>query len=241
MGNIFVCVALSIFVLFWAMTGITIGRKLYKNFRNEDHQDRGKVIQRIMKTYAMVQCILWPVLAIIAWTFYVNKMLFNKIDHALIRHSVSLFRFLFTLFRCYIGFNSLIIALCRYSFIVYENQVFKIGLKRIKCIYISSSVGIPILIAVLNELVTPTEMAWMCLFVPQNNQTYHSENDMGQFCTKNTVESVTQSLIYELFNQHLSLSVIHGMQICNGILICVALSNILEGVMYLHIFIHARR
>jgi hypothetical protein len=241
MENITVCVTLGILGLLWAMIGIIIGRKFYQNVQKEDHQERGKVIQRIMKTYAMLQCILWPVLAIIAWTFYVNKMVFNKIDHALIRHSVSLFRFLFTLFRCYIGFNSLIIALCRYSFIVYENQVFKIGLKRIKCIYISSSVGIPILIAVLNELANPTEMVWMCLFVPQNNQTYHGENDVGQFCTKNTVDSVTQSFIYDILNRYLSSSVIYGMQIWHGILLSTALSNIFEGFMYLHIFIYARR
>ena len=188
----------------------------------------------------MVQCIFWPIIAIFAWTLYVNKMVFNKIDHSLIRHSVSLLRFLFTWFRSYIGFNSLIIALCRYSFIVYEHQVFKIGFKQVKCIYFSSSVGIPILIAVLCELVIPTEMVWMCLFMPQKNQTYHGDNDIGQFCTKNAEEFVTQSLLYKTFDQNFS-SVIHGMQICYVILLAVALSNILEGIMYLHTFIYARR
>ena len=241
MENIIVCVTLGIFALFWAMIGITIGRKFYQNVKKEDHQERGKVIQRLMKTYAMVQCILWPVLTIIAWAFYVNKMIINKIDHDLIRHSVSLFRFVFTLFRSYIGFNSLIIALCRYSFIVYEKQVFKIRLKRVRCIYLSSSVGLPIFIAVVNELLMPIEMTWMCLFVPQNNQTYHDDNDIGQFCIKNTVQSVDQSLIYEFFNPHFSSSVIYGMKICYWGLLIVALSNVPEGIMYLHTFNYARR
>ena len=137
MDIITACVTLSIFVLLYGIIGITIGRKFYQNVQKEDHQERGKVIQRIMKTYAMVQCIMWPVIGILAFTFYINKIALNKIDHSLLRPSISLLRFVFTLFRSYIGFNSLIIALCRYSFIVYENQVFKIGLKRIRNIYIS--------------------------------------------------------------------------------------------------------
>ena len=74
MDIITVCVTLSIVVLFYGIIGITIGRKFYQNVQKEDHQERGKVIQRIMKTYAMVQCIMWPVIGILALAFYVNKI-----------------------------------------------------------------------------------------------------------------------------------------------------------------------
>ena len=41
--------------------GIIVNRKLYHNIKNEVHRENGKVIQRILKTYSLVQCTL-PVL-----------------------------------------------------------------------------------------------------------------------------------------------------------------------------------
>ena len=79
------------------------------------------------------------------------------------------------------------------------------------------------------------------MFMPHSNQTDQDFDDLGVFCTKNTVESTTQSPIYNVINDHLSPSVIYGMEIVRLVLMIVALSNILEGAMYLHIFIYARR
>ena len=194
-----------------------------------------------MKTYTIVQCVIWPIIAFFALLLYMNKLVYNEIDHIWVRHAISSLRFLFTLFRSYIGFNSLIIALCRYSFIVYEIQVFKIGLKRIRFSYLSSSVGIPILIALLNELVIPIEMVWICMLMPHNNQTDGEYDETGVFCTKNEEQFVNQSPVYIFFNYNFSPLLIEGMKICRHILIILAFSNILEGIMYLHTFIYVKR
>ena len=190
MKNIYVCVVLGIFGSLWATAGIIIGRKFYKNVQKEHHQEKGKVIQRIMKTFAIVQCTVWPIVMILAWLLYVNKSLFDRIDHNWIRHTISSSRFFYTWFRGYIGYNSLIIALCRYSFIVHENLVIKAGFKRIRYFYLGSSIVIPILLALFTELLIPIELAWICLFMPQSNQTDHDSNDVGLFCTKNTTSSM---------------------------------------------------
>ena len=55
-----ISIFLILFGLLWTIAGMTVCKKLYDKVRNEDHQERGKVIQRIMKTYAMAQLLSWP-------------------------------------------------------------------------------------------------------------------------------------------------------------------------------------
>ena len=56
-----ISIFLILFGLLWTIAGMTVCKKLYDKVRNEDHQERGKVIQRIMKTYAMAQLLSWPI------------------------------------------------------------------------------------------------------------------------------------------------------------------------------------
>ena len=45
--------------LFTFSIGIAIGFKGYRNIDEEELKDNGKMIQRIIKTYAIVQCVCW--------------------------------------------------------------------------------------------------------------------------------------------------------------------------------------
>ena len=78
-----VIVTLTISGILFSIFGIIISKKLYKNVREEVHQERGKVIQRIMKTYSLVQCVGWPLMMITAWLLYVNKVGLKMIQHLL--------------------------------------------------------------------------------------------------------------------------------------------------------------
>ena len=122
-----------------------------------------------MQTYALVQCIGWPFMTAIAWLLYMNKTGFTFVQPILIRYVIIFMRLLFTAFRVYVGFNSLIVAMCRYSFIVHENHVFKIGIERMRYIFLSGSIVFPIFIAILNDATQPIELAWICMFMPQND------------------------------------------------------------------------
>ena len=245
MQYIIVSVALFIFGTIWALSGMTIGRKLYNNVRKEDHQERGKVIQRIMKTYSMVQCVGWPIVMIAAWILYVNNNVFTFIQPFMVRYAIITLRFLYTMFRVYIGFNSLIISMCRYTFIVYENFVCKIGIRRMKYIFLCSSVVLPILIAFFNEATHPIEIAWICVFMPQDNlknpQCNDGNDSHGIFCAKNIMEDITESPIYNVLHEHLSSPFSYGLQMFTKALLIATTSNILEGFMYLHTFIYIRR
>ena len=59
---IFTYIALCLVISF---TGILIGYKLYHNINDEDFRQKGKVIQRILKSYCIVQCISWPFILIL--------------------------------------------------------------------------------------------------------------------------------------------------------------------------------
>ena len=237
-------VILIIFLILWSSAGVVIGKNFYIKVKKEEHQERGKVIQRIMKTYALVQCICWPSFGWVAYLLYLNKTAMTIFHPALIRPAIILYRFTYTSFRVYIGFNSLIIALCRYSFVVLEMQVLRIGIKRMRKAFLISSVFMPIFIAILNEASIPIEIVWLCLFVPRSNQTIlmPDENELGGIlCTKSNVEQVSESPIYSFIHGHLPQYVDNGMEIFAKVFIWLIFLNVLECFMYIHTFMFMRR
>ena len=130
---------LILFGLLWTIAGMRVCKKLYDKVRNEDHQERGKVIQRIMKTYAMAQLVSWPLVMISGWFLHVNKTLFRFVEPFVVRYLIITLRCFYSTFRGYIGFNSLIIAACRYCFIVKDSLVSRIGIERTRYIFLTTS------------------------------------------------------------------------------------------------------
>ena len=242
----FVVLSVLLFIVgsLWAIAGILINKKFYDNVRKEEHQERGKVIQIIMKTYSLVQCIVWPFVTIVAWLLYVNKFVFSILQPRRTRYVVITMRFVYTMFRAYIGFNSLSIAICRYTFIVYENMVSKFGIKQVKLCIISLSIVTPIMLGVSNEISNPVEIAWICMFMPTINQTniiVDYNNMTTIFCSRNHLEDITESIVHITLNEHLSPSLKGVIKICHTSLMAIIGCNLLEGIMYGHTFAYMRR
>ena len=236
-------IILSTLLVVWLIAGVIVNKKLLEKVRKEEHQERGKVIQRIMKTYALIQCIVYPALAILGWFLYLNKTVLTIIQPSLVRPVITLSRFVFTVFRKYIGFNSLIIAVCRYSFIFYEDQVFKFGINRIRYIFLTSSVCIPLILAFLNEATIPIETVWYCLFAPRVNETMIGSGDIASssvFCTKNNIEEITESPIYNLIHEYVSPSLNYATEVTSKVLVSLIFLNIIEGFIYFHTFVYIK-
>ena len=117
---------------------IFLNRKLYNNLKNEKHRENGKVVQRILKTYSIVQCTL-PVLIYPLFLLMLNNEIFEYLDPALRYSFVQLVRCLFTIYIYYILSNSLIIALTRYLFIVFVATANKVETLTIKRFFIGLS------------------------------------------------------------------------------------------------------
>ena len=129
-------------------------------------------------------------------------------------------RSLFLLFRYYIGFNSFIIAICRYCFIVFDQTTRAFGIDKTRKMLLCVSFGIPLLVAVLGEATVPMEHAWIAL---------------------STAEDKFESPIYELANSLLPNCVTYGIGLFCMSLLGIIFSNIGEGLIYLHIYIYGRR
>ena len=234
---------ISLFIVgsMYSITGIFINRKLYNNIKNEKHQEKGKVIQRIMKTYALVQCVVTPAMTITAWLLYVNKNALNIVQPFATGYIIKTSRFLYVWFRVYIGFNSLIIAACRYCFIVKDSLVSRIGIERTRYIFLTTSVAVPALLALSNEATLPLESAWICMFMPNDNNSEEIKDNSDIFCSNDIMVDVSESPIYNALHGFLSPTMIFCLQVCHKIILFIATSNIIEGILYILTFLFIRR
>ena len=221
--------------------GIIVNKKLYQNVRNEEHLEKGKIIQRIMKTHSLVQCVTWPVLISSAFFMKMNKNLLEIISPTYVGHIITIGRSFNTVNSCYCGFNSLIIAISRYSCIVYDDSIEKIGVKRMRSLLVSSSIGIPIFVSILNEALIPVEKIWIALFMPNYRYSYDKNSYQNETDIVNADEYVEQSPFFLIADSYLPASIKSGLRLVRFIMLFLIHSNLLEGIMYLHTFLYSFR
>ena len=240
---LFVAISLTLITFTFTIAGIALGKKLYDNIQKENHQENGKIVQKIMKTYAIINCIGYPIVMISAWVLYVNKFVLPIFWPGLTRYAILTLRLVYTLLRSYVGLNSLIIAICRYSLILCKNQVVNIGIDRFQSIILSISVVMPFILAVSNEATHPVEIIWKCLFMPYDKQKllFDTRNVSDIFCSRHHVQSISESQIYTVYNEYLPPSITQGMKEFHAVFVVMIGSNVLEGFLYGHIFTHVKR
>ena len=213
-------ISASLMTAILLILGVIVGLRLYKNLKNEKHKEQGKVIQRIMKTYTVIQCVAWPFLIICIGLLRLNKVFIKFLTPSLERQAITMLRSLFGLFRNYIGFNSLIIAICRYCFIVCEEKTSKIGIEKARQILLCGSFGIPLLLAIFNEATVPINHGWIAL---------------------GTTENSFQSPLYIVVQGLFPTFITYGIELCCITLVGIIFANIIEGLIYSHIYIYSRR
>ena len=220
--------------------GIIIGMKLYKNIKDEDHKEKGKVIQKIMKTYAIVQCFSWPLLMIWYGFLHVNTEM-QIIPRQFLRYIFSITRYLTSLNTDYVSFNSLIIAMCRYTFVVFETNAEGFGIDKLKNILICSSVGIPIFRSVLHQCTVPIEDNFLSTFHPLFDEYKNNKSTVYQSDESNVSSHILESPLYTSVHVIFPSAVIWVMKRISDCMVVLIYSNIVEGIIYLHIFIFVKR
>ena len=241
MEDIFFSLVWFFISLLVSIVGVGLCKKLYTDVKNEEHQEKSKIIQRILKTYALVQCIGWPLLMSTSWLLYINRSHINALGLSYIQAGVMFIRILWRTLRNYIGFNSFIIALSRYLFIVKDDMVLKFGIRRIRHILLSSSMAMPIFLSLVGEATTPIEHAYFCVFVPKSINSYQYNNNTDSFCSQATVTKVFESPLYTFCWNYLPLAINYAIMMLRLILVIMVHSNLMEGIMYLHIFLFCWR
>ena len=240
--NILEVIAYFAYSISMITLGIMVNNRLYKNVKNEEHLEKGKIIQRIMKTHSLVQCIAWPSLIVMAFLLKMNKHLhLDFIPQSYVGYIIGIQRFLNTLNGCYGGFNSLIMAISRYVCIVHYLAVDGYGVRKVRKFLVGSSIGIPFLLAMLTDALVPVENIWEILFLPNNNFIHnsHGSNDTSQFV--NPKLQIVTSPIYYLTNTYLPSEMYYVLKLVWTAFMFLLHSNILEGIIYLHTYIYYRR
>ena len=219
---------------------IFINTKLYRNTTREKHQENGQVIQCIIKHYSIIQLISWPTMTLFIVMFYICDTKLEIISESVARSAIHGLRLFYGGIRDYLSFNSLIVAVVRYTFLVFATKVEAFGIKRLRNFFLCSSFAVPICCTLLYEITQPMEQYWISVMrsiVSNNtgtNMTYHplATDNMNQ---------TYESPIYLLLNQNLPPSVMQVLSVTGVILMIIIYSNVIEGVLYAHaIFLYRR-
>ena len=246
---VIVCVLYIIFCLLVISLGIAIGIKLYNNVKNEEHNIKGKVIQRIMKTYTMVQCVAWPFFLLFSLlVMFANRTHFSE-SHPLLMNTVkSIWRFSFTLTCSYVGFNSLIVAICRYVFIMIVTHNDSYTIKKLRDTFLVSSILVPIAVAILHEATFPKHGSLMKGYAPDSDTTVNNtvsnfslHGNMSNTMSNTTAGIVPQSFVFIFVDTYFPNLIKTAMKIVSSFMKFAIFSNIFEGLIYLHIYIYDRK
>ena len=226
-----------LFCLLVIPIGLIIGIKLYNNVKNEEHNEKGKVIQRIIKTYSIVQCVAWPFLLVLGlFCITATATNFDESHPTLLSASRSTLRFLIMLTLSYVGFNSLIIAICRYTFIVFDAR--SSSIKSMRNNFVTLSILVPLAVATLHEATFPKHASLVNGYsyvnkTPEDNMAInitHYDN------INSTEEIVPQSFLFTIVNNYFPNTVKTCLEILASLTKFVIFSNICEGLIYLHIY-----
>ena len=217
--------------------GVILNQKLYKYVKDEEHKEKGKIVQRILKTFALIQCIGWPVIMTFGFLLKLNTEVLDVIPLPLVRFSIIFLRAIYTTINSYIGFNSLIIAITRYVFTIHNSIVQKIGIQKLRSIFISSSIIVPMVLAYLNESIIPVEEVWSSIFIP--NYAYSAGGKLSLDNTT-TISAISRPLL--AFPDHSSLEYVKCvLQVIWFCMLVMTYSNIVEGFLYLRVYIYYYR
>ena len=219
-----------------------INTKLYRNTKREAHQENGKVVQCIIKHYSIVQLISWPFITLYIVVLHIVNHELEIIPESVARHLIHGLRFFYGSIRDYLSFNSLIIAVTRYTFLVFDARVEAFGIKRLRTFFICSSFILPICNAVLYEITQPMEQYWISSLPMRSSiSEYTATNVTHHLFAKDNMNETIESPIYLLLNQNLPASFIQVLSVTVVIMCIIIYSNVIEGILYAHAILLYRR
>ena len=226
-----------------------MAKNLYYNVQQNERHEKGKVLQRIIKTYVVVQCVAWPLILGLMGVVIVAKMTKvsdeNPTLNSLLRVIISTYRFLYLLTLSYVGFNSLIIAICRYIFIVIVKYNDTFTTKRIGTYVLTSSIIVPVLLTFLHESTVPARGTLDGRWMEELGKIMAQDNDkfenMNTQVMRNTTTTVQQSVVFNLFEEYVPFVIKFGIDMACIVMKLAIFSNVIEMFLYVHIFILNRR
>ena len=216
---------------------ILVNKSLYSKIHKEEHQEKGKVIQHIIKMFSITLCISLPIIISYECILVVLTE-YQILDSSLKRYLISGCRFLTILLMDYAQAHSLVIAVCRYTFTVFEQQAQKLGIEKLRVFFIVSSIVIPFTSTLLFEMTHDFGGLYLRLFY---NMSSGLTNDSINYLDSDQGAKMYTSVLFAITKECLPSSLIYGIYVVATILFVILYSNIIEGFIYLHIFLDHKR
>ena len=187
----------------------------------------------IMKTHSIAQMCLWPGLLYLYWWIRLDGQVLHMASPRFLQYITFFFKFMYYGFRIYIGFSSLVIAICRWCFIIHDNWVSKFGIERFRRLMISISLLVPLTIAFLSECTITIQPSFSRMIAKEPLENM----DTNDTAWSNNI----QSPIFNFVESHVASSAIYGVTIfCYGVM-AVIFTNIFEGILYVHTWMYFLR
>ena len=207
--------------------------KLQKEKRSMPIERRGNLIEPVMSWYCILQIIFWPYDLLLLW-ISTNEVIPSASLPSWLCH--LLLQAMKTGRMC-VAYNSLIVSLIRYVFIVQYKRSNQWNYEKVSNFFKITSITFPIIMELLSYVAVTNPL----LDVQQTGKLRDC------IASAHTSNSTTQSEIFAYSEvvdwtmQHLPISFIHAVSYTYKILTLVVWLNITEALMYLSIFRCMRR
>ena len=220
---------------------IVVNRTLYQRIKSEEHREKGKIVQLLIKTLSLVQFLCVPALFMFSVILKLSLEYFEFLTLTSARNLISLLTFCCIFLRDYIGIHSLIVCTVRYIFIVYDSRAEIFGVQKLRKIFIGLSIVTPLVSAMIYDAIIPTESAAIIHDVFYGNMiASHGTNKTTHF-SHDDIDLDIQSPIYYITNTLFPYSVIYLMKIIGVILFILIYSNLIEAFLYAHMMVIYKR
>ena len=227
--------------------GVALCKRLYEKIKSEEHKEKGKVVQTLIKNYCLIQMIVCPGGFLLSWPIEINNDSLHIIDSSETIIAIHMVRALCNFYRVYLSFHSLIVAITRYTFLMYDVQTEIYGVKKLRNLFISFSVGVPLILTFIMICVQPIEVRWLQLFAVYNNSvsiTSEVQYDgfrLGRANIGFTTAEEYNIGIHNLINNLLPSPLVFGLQHFIDVTFFLISMNIVELFLYAHLFWHFHR
>ena len=221
--------------------GMFVCKKLYDKIKSEEHKEKGKVVQTIIKNHCLIQMVSWPTLYFLGVLILINNTTTQLVDSAETLNAIHVFRGYYHFFRVYLSFHSLIVAVTRYVFVMYDIQTEIFGVQRLKKLFVLGSIGVPVIDTIVYEAMSPFEAHWLPLLVVHNDSVSVVSEQHSVSYAKIMLDEEYNIELYNIINEYLPSPIIFGTTIVSITFMTLHLLNIAEGFLYTHIFIHFNR
>ena len=236
---IFIYIVLCLIII---SLGTLINFKVYRNINDEEFKEKGKIVQRILKSYCMVQCFAWPfILVLFGVVCTVIRSSFIIYYPTMAMVSMDIAEFIIAFVFLYVGFNSFIIGLCRYVFVIIITHNDTSTVKMIRKLIFAASISVPTILTICNLTFLPLSEKKINLMPDQieimesvmlNNTGYEIQNET-LIIPRATIYTFARDVVPQFLR--------YPIQCVLEFITFLACSNIIEGGFYIHIFWYKKR